>query len=132
MNKRYKDWTKHSEVGRAGETAAKEYLRKKGYKIIDTNCRTKYYEIDIIAIAPVKRFFDAERTMVFVEVRTKSNERWGRPEDTINYYKKKQLHGAAEAYLGENGWDGASRIDAVCVILTGNEVKRLTHYENIA
>ena len=73
-----KGWTKtkNLEVGRIGEAIAKKYLRKRGYKIIEENYKTKYAEIDLIA-----RYKNA---LVFVEVRTRIGERFGTPEESIN------------------------------------------------
>ena len=65
---------KHNlETGKIGEEIAKDYLEKKGYKIIEQNYKTKYGETDIIA--------NCGKELVFVEVRTKIGENFGTPED---------------------------------------------------
>lgn len=120
------DYAKHSQVGRKGEAIAEKYLRKKGYTIIDTNYRQKYCEIDIVAWH--------KNTLVIVEVRTKTNENRGRPEDTINYQKLKKLNRNAQAYMAINKFDCLARIDAICIILDPmcyDRVLRLDHYESI-
>lgn len=132
MNTKQIDYTKHSEVGKAGESIAKEYLKKKGYKIIDENHRTKYYEIDIIAWAPKSGLFDFDRELVFVEVRSKTNENHGRPEETIDFRKMQKLVKSTEAYIGIHRFDGRARIDAICVVFNDfGELERLSHYDNI-
>ena len=68
---------------------------------------------------------------MFVEVRTKSNENHGTPEDTINYRKKQKLVKNAEAYIAIENYKGMARIDAICIILTFDCLQRITHYENI-
>jgi len=116
----------HLKVGKIGEDIARKFLEKKGYKIIEQNYRTKYAEIDLIARG-VK-----EKVLVFVEVRTKIGENFGRPEETINKKKMRKLRGNAMAYTAIKKWDGFSRIDAICIVLKADYgIERLNHYENI-
>jgi putative endonuclease len=118
--------SQHNEVGKKGEELAKKYLEEKGYKIIEQNYRTKYAEIDLVAMK--------DKKMVFIEVRTKIGENFGTPEETINWNKKRKLGRNAEAYTAFKKWNGPSRIDAVCIVLSaqgGYSIERLNHYENI-
>lgn len=116
-------------IGKIGESTAKEYLKDKGYKIIEQNYRTKFAEIDIV----VKN----KDVLIFVEVRTKTAEIFGRPEETINKRKKEKLRRNALAYAAKKEWRGACRIDAVCIVLKPDLTKKnykveyLNHYENI-
>lgn len=113
-----------SETGRLGEDIAKEYLQNHGYHIIEQNYKTKYAEIDIVATKGSK--------LVFVEVRTKSDERFGTPEETINYKKKMKLLWNAKAYVAHKQYKGPYRIDALCIVLGESEKpQRISHYENI-
>ena len=112
------------QTGRAGEEIAKDYLERKGYKIIEQNYKTKYAEIDLVA--------KKGNEMVFVEVRTKKGEDFGTPEETINKIKLRKLRNNAKAYTAWKKWQGLYRIDAVCIVLRYNDtVERLNHYENI-
>lgn len=112
------------ETGKVGEEIAKDYLKRKGYKIIEQNYKTKYAEIDLVAKKGNK--------MVFVEVRTKKGEDFGTPEETINKRKLRKLWGNAKAYTVWKKWQGFYRIDAICVVLKyNNTIERLNHYENI-
>ncbi len=114
----------HTQTGKRGEEIAKEYLRKKGYKIREQNYRTRYAEIDLVT--------ERKNTLVFVEVRTKIGERFGSPEDTINKKKLWKLQKNAEAYIARIGWQKACRVDAVCIVLTPESIlERIDHYENI-
>ncbi len=70
-------------TGKRGEEIAKEYLEKKGYKIVERNYKTKYAEIDLVA----KR----KNELVFVEVRTKIGDYFGTPEETIDKRKLRKL-----------------------------------------
>jgi len=111
-------------TGKVGENIAREYLEKKGYKIVEQNYRSKFAEIDLV----VKR----GNELVFVEVRTKRGEMFGRPEDTLNGKKMVKLKKNARAYTGRIDWRGLCRIDAVCVVLDKSDnAERLDHYENI-
>ena len=111
-------------IGKLGENIAREYLRDKGYNIIEQNYRTKYAEIDLIT--------KKKNVLVFVEVRTKTGDEFGTPEDTINRDKKRKLRMNAMAYVNRKKWKGPYRIDAICIVLEPNEtMSRLTHYQNI-
>lgn len=126
--------TEHIEVGRIGEEIAVEYLCSKGYEIIEKNYSNRYSEIDIIAKAPKTSWLAIRRELVFVEVRTKTNEARGTPEESIDFKKKKKLKKNAESYIAISNWMGPARIDAICIILNiekDQEAQRLDHYENI-
>lgn len=113
------------ELGCKGENIARRYLEDKGYCVIEQNHKTKYAEIDIIA-----RHND---TLVFVEVRTRSGERFGLPEESLNRDKIRKLIKSSTAYVSGKQYRGHYRIDAVCIVLdkyTG-KVKRLDHYESL-
>lgn len=114
----------HLEVGKIGEEIAKKFLDKQGYKIIEQNYKTKYAEINLIAVN--------KKDLVFVEVRTKVGENFGTPEETINKKKIKKLSGNAMAYVAIKKWNSLFRIDAICIVLKPDySVERLNHYENI-
>ena len=111
-------------TGRRGEEIAKEYLEKKGYKIVERNYKTKYAEIDLVA--------RRKNELIFIEVRTKIGENFGSPEETIDRKKLKKLWGNATAYAARAKWKDSCRVDAVCIVLKkDNSVERLNHYENI-
>lgn len=102
-------------VGQRGEDRAVDYLRAKGYKIIQRNFSTRFGEIDIIAMD--------KDVWVFVEVKTKSTLDFGRPEEMVNRSKLERIKRMATLYL--NGREEKCRIDVVGVV--GSEVK---HWEN--
>ncbi len=131
------------EIGYLGESIAKEYLEKKGYIIIDQNYKNKYAEIDLIACPPADRIQHKDN-LVFVEVKTRTGEQFGIPEDAINRDKLRRLIRNAQVYMMKKNYDlprglprGKTgmdfRIDAVCIVLDENkQVKRIEHYENIS
>ena len=111
-------------TGKIGEEMAKEYLKKKGYKIIEQNYKTKYAEIDLVA--------KKGNEMVFVEVRTKKGEDFGTPEETLDKRKLRKLRSNARVYTAWKKWQGPYRVDAICVVLRyDNMIERINHYENI-
>jgi putative endonuclease len=67
------------ETGQRGERLAQDYLKKRGYRIIETNYRSPYGEIDIIS--------KHKNTLVFMEVRAKKNLRFGSPEESVTEAK---------------------------------------------
>ena len=111
-------------IGRQGEMIAVKYLEKKGYTIVEQNHRTKYSEMDLITTK--------KNVLVFVEVRTKTNERFGTPEETINKNKIRRLIRSAQAYVAFKKYIKSYRIDAVCVVLGADgKAKRISHHESI-
>ena len=122
----------HNYVGKIGEGFAKKYLEENGYKILEQNYKTKYAEIDLICEKPRGFLGFKKPILVFVEVRTKIGEQWGRPEDTINKTKLQKVLWNAKTYSAFKKWDGPARIDAVCIVMNNDfSVNRLTHHENI-
>jgi putative endonuclease len=120
----------HNYIGKIGEKLAKEYLESEGYKIIEQNYKTKYAEIDLVAEKKDNIF--GKNKLVFVEVRTKVGENYGSPEDTINRAKLQKVLWNAKTYTAFKNWQGACRIDAVCIVLKPDyTILRLTHHENI-
>lgn len=114
----------NTQTGRIGENLARDYLRQKGYKIVEQNYRTRYAEIDLVA--------QKKNILVFVEVRTKVGEQFGMPEETLNRWKLERVKRNAFAYAAKIQWKKLYRVDAVCIVLNEDQsVKRFEHYENI-
>ncbi len=81
-------------VGKWGEALIAEYLRKKGYKIIAANYRTRFGEIDIIA--------ENKKCVVFVEVKLRKNDKFGSASEFVTESKQKKLRSTAEIWLSAN------------------------------
>jgi putative endonuclease len=77
----------HNELGKRGEEIAKEYLENKGYQILKMNWRHKRAEIDLIA--------RHEKTLIFIEVKTRSSVDFGHPEEFVDWKKEKHLEFAS-------------------------------------
>jgi putative endonuclease len=99
--------------GRLGERLARWRLILSGYRIIETNYRTRYGEIDIVA--------GHRGDLVFVEVKTKRSKDYGPPEEAVNEKKQQKIAQVALMYLTERcgGEDTACRFDVVTVDLSG-------------
>lgn len=115
---------KRKSTGALGEKMAHDFLKKKGYSILETNYRCREGEIDIVA--------SHKDCLVFVEVRTKSNLEFGTPEESITPIKITHLKRVAHHYRQKHEKSFASwRIDIVAVELNlNNELKRIELIEN--
>jgi putative endonuclease len=81
-------------LGNYGEDIAAQFLKKNKYKIIEKNYSCKFGEIDIIA--------KDKNILVFVEVKSRTNEKYGTPALAVNYYKQKNIIKTAKHYIMEN------------------------------
>lgn len=108
--------------GTSGEQIAEKFLIEKGYKILDRNFYFERGEIDIVA--------EDNGVIVFVEVKSRSSEEYGEPEDSITPNKRKQLRKVAEGYFYEkNISDVEARFDVISIKWKkGNPI--IEHIEN--
>lgn len=95
----------NKEFGNFGEDAAIKYLKKKKYKIIETNYRIKSAEIDIIA-------YD-KSTLCFIEVKTRSSVSFGLPCEAVDVKKQQKIINGAMWYIAQNGIEDEIRFDVV-------------------
>lgn len=109
-----------------GEDAACEYIQKKGYRILERNFRKGYGEIDIIAII--------NSTLVFIEVKTRSSNKYGTPFEAISPQKLSLLVRGANfyKYVLHPDLPDEMRVDAIGVIVWGNEILSIEHLENVS
>ncbi|MDO6812627.1 YraN family protein [Tenacibaculum soleae] len=98
----------HNDLGRKGEELAIEYLEKKGYLIVEKNYRYKKAEVDIIA--------RKEAVLVVIEVKTRSSNYFGNPQDFVNPKKIKLLVMAIDNYVIEKDLDVEIRFDIIAVL----------------
>lgn len=119
-------------IGNKGEGVVAEYLVNKGYEIVERNYRNKWGEIDIVARITNNVLRIAETTIVFVEVKTKTEGEYGEPWEMINRHKLKQITQMGHLWCLQNQYQGLLRIDVVGVWLDmGGEVERVEHWENV-
>lgn len=109
--------------GIVGEKIAKGYLINKGYEIVETNFYTKRGEIDIIA--------KKHNCIIFLEVKTRTNLKFGTPAMAVNSTKKKHIKSVAKTFLHLNRLYGYNvRFDVVEVFINDGKCK-INHIEGI-
>lgn len=116
-------------VGPKGEQLAADFLESLGYRVLDRNYRFERSEVDLVCFQPEPaNGFGGE--IVFVEVKTRSGTRFGRPEDAVTDEKKRNIVKASRAYLYEHKLDGSPcRFDVVSILLAGGP-PRIEHFKN--
>ncbi|MGC9611092.1 MAG: YraN family protein [Minisyncoccia bacterium] len=124
--------TQKSKLGQEGENFAADYLKNRGYKVIEKNKREKWGELDIITMAP-------DKTLVFIEVKTMvaGGEGYLKPEDQMSGAKIKKFRRTAELYANsyknqkfindKKGW----RLDLIALEKQNGGQFLVRHYENI-
>lgn len=106
--------TTTTSIGRRAEDAAAAYLTRQGYKIVVQNWRTRWCEIDIVAVKG--------RTVSFVEVKYRRRSLWGYGLDYITPLKQKQMAFAAEFWMASHDWADMCYLAAVEVSGSSFEV----------
>ncbi|WP_343328403.1 YraN family protein [Polaribacter staleyi] len=111
----------HNELGKEGEKLAIDFLLKNGYKILETNYRYLKAEVDIIA--------KKDNTLAVVEVKTRSTDYFGNPQDFVNPKKIKLLLSAIDYYVVDKDLDVDVRFDIIAIIHQQKETK-IEHLED--
>ncbi len=112
-----------TEIGRRGESIAVEFLENKGYRVVALNFRAGRGEIDIIAWAN-------ERLLVFVEVKTRSGDGFGGPEDAVGLKKQDLLARTAGIYMEQIDYDWEIRFDIIAILMKNEQVLEIRHIED--
>ena len=113
----------HLRLGELGERAARRHLKRLGLKFLTANFRTERGEIDLV--------LRQEDCLVFVEVKTRSSEDWGRPASAINRERRRRLSHAALDYLRLlRNPQVKLRFDVVEVLLAEGKVREIRHLPN--
>lgn len=96
---------KKNEIGKLGEMAAADFLRKKGYTIQCVNFRTRFGEVDIIATN--------EKFIVFAEVKTRRMGSMLLPREAVDFFKQNKIIKATQQYLSQNPVNLQPRFDVI-------------------
>ena len=117
--------THNKTTGKIGEDLAVEFLKNKGFQILERNWNNKWGEIDIIA--------KDNQTYVFIEVKTRLNKNYGLPEESVTPWKLKEVIKTAQYYaLTHEGLPEQHRIDVMGIILDlDGRVQYFNHIENV-
>jgi putative endonuclease len=111
-------------LGQWGERRCESFLKKKGFKKLTRSFSCRSGEIDLIMV-------DADGSIVFVEVRTKTDESFSSPEDSITYSKKEKLLRTARYFLTTHNIKMRPfRFDVVTIVLGRKGRPQIKHYKN--
>lgn len=103
-------------LAQKGEDLAEDFLKRNKYKIISRNYRNRYGEIDIIA--------RQKDTLCFIEVKTRSTEQFGSPQEAVDTHKQHKLSQVALQYLKENCLlDRPARFDTLAIYVQDKQIK---------
>jgi putative endonuclease len=97
------------ELGRAGERAAADLLRKRGYEIVGSGFQARRGELDLVC----RRGKD----LVVVEVKTRTDDSFGTPVEAVGTRKRRSLMTAAAEYRALSGWRGPIRYAVIGLIV---------------
>lgn len=113
---------KNKLIGRFGENAAADFLRKKRYKIVGANYACRFGEIDLIA--------ENKENVVFVEVKSRKSADFAEAREFVTAAKQRRLTATAELWLAQNPTEKQPRFDVVEVYCEDGVVKSIQHIEN--
>ena len=112
----------HLDLGRKGESLAKAFLEEAGYEIMDENWTYGKAEIDLVAYK--------DRVIIFTEVKTRTGNGFGEPEDFVDNRKQKLLAEAADEYIYLMDHQGEVRFDIISILFDSNANYKLKHIED--
>lgn len=117
--------SQNKSTGNLGERIAADFLVKKGYKIVSSNFKTRYEEIDLIAVK--------DDTLIFVEVKTRLDQSHGAPEEAVTPRKLDNISRAAEYFTSLHPeLPSTLQIDVVAIEMDQNQrPKKIEHLKNV-
>ena len=98
----------HNKLGKRGEQLAVDYLLTKGYEIVERNFRFDNAEVDIIA--------KKDDILAIVEVKTRSTNDFGNPQDFVKPKQIKNIVKAVDEYVTDNNLDIEVRLDIIAIV----------------
>lgn len=103
------------QIGKSGENIVAKYLTENNYEIIRRNFRCRQGEIDIIA------YDETTEELVFIEVKTRTNTKYGRPSEAVQKFKQNHIKRVAQYYNYHHKINNqAIRFDVVEVFLNNS------------
>ena len=112
----------HLDLGRKGENIAKLHLESTGYEILDENWTHGKLEVDLIAYK--------NKVIIFTEVKTRTGNYFGEPEDFVDMRKQRLLAEAADEYIYLMNHQGEVRFDIISVLFDKQNNYTLKHIED--
>ncbi|MCA6485072.1 MAG: YraN family protein [Chitinophagaceae bacterium] len=113
----------NKDTGNMGEELAVQALEERGFNILERNWHFKYWEVDIIA--------SRENRLHFVEVKTRTNQKFGYPEESITRDKMQSLKNAAEAYQEKHPEWKYIQFDVAAITLNGDKLREFLLIEDV-
>lgn len=113
----------HIDLGKRGESLARDYLRQKGFVILHSNWKYERNEIDLITTK--------ENTLHFVEVKTRKSTAFGYPEESVTRQKFARLQKAATHFLGKNPQWQQVRYDILSIFIDSNDNPAYFYIEDV-
>ncbi|MDR2201818.1 MAG: YraN family protein [Clostridiales bacterium] len=111
--------------GKRGEDIAADYLRKKGYRILNRNYTTELGEIDLV--------ITDNSALIFVEVKCRAGDGYGTPAEAVTYHKRGKINRVAAQYIKKFMLSGTDvRFDVVEIYLDEKrtDFMKINHIEN--
>jgi putative endonuclease len=117
--------TRHNQaLGRWGEETAVRHLQLRGYTILARNLRTRHGELDIVA--------QKDEALVFVEVKMRSSNAFGFPEEAVTPRKQAHMLMAAEAYFEQHpNCPETWQFDIIAITRRAGSPPEIEHFENV-
>lgn len=112
----------HNDFGTEGEKISEKYLKEDGYLILEKNWRFMKAEIDLIA--------QYEDQLVFVEVKSRTSNQYGQPEDFVSRAKQKFIARAADEYIYIRRHPGEVRFDIISILFDNFGKYQLNHIKD--
>jgi len=115
---------KNKKIGQIGEELAANFLIEKGYEILEKNWRYSNAEIDIIA--------KDRDILVFIEVKTRSSDYYGAPEEFVSARQSELIFKAAQSYTEQIAYDWAIRFDIISLLKDNTRMAfSIKHIEDV-
>ncbi len=115
-----------AEIGAMGEQLAVDYLERLGLRVLARNWRCRYGELDVIAAD------DNARAVVFVEVKTRTGDKFGGVEQAVTPTKVRRLRRLAGLWLAQQqGSWAAVRIDVITIRIGRRRTPEITHIQGV-
>ena len=117
--------TYQQHTGQQGEDLAADFLQEQGYQILDRNYHSRFGEVDLVA--------EKDQTIVFVEVKARTNDRFGLPEESVTPEKLEKIYDTALLWLQEHpdkpdDW----RVDVIAIQMDQtHQAKDIQHFIDI-
>jgi len=112
------------EIGNLGEKLAQKFLISKGYRVLETNFKIRGGEVDLVC--------RKGKLLVFAEVKTRTNQNFGYPEESFDFKKRQRFQKAVLRYLLRSRYQGPWQVDLISIEIDKIAKKaKLRHYQAV-